>query len=86
MPNMKALALTVWDKKIYKDFLLHLFCEIPDPRTFSHQGHNLKYFGRGIPNIKAIALTIWDKNIFKLLLSVAMATRGLNGIQIFEVF
>ena len=25
MPNMKALALTVWDKTIFKNFLLYLY-------------------------------------------------------------
>ena len=25
IPNIKALALTVWDKKIFKNFLLHLY-------------------------------------------------------------
>ena len=36
MPNMKALALTVWDKKIFKNFLLYLYMksENPQQRTY----------------------------------------------------
>ena len=30
--NIKALAVTVWDKKIFKNFRLYL-CEIRDPTT-----------------------------------------------------
>ena len=49
IPNMKALALTVWDKKIFKNFLLSLYAKSENPplRTnFLLQGHNLKSFGR----------------------------------------
>ena len=27
IPNIKALALTVWDKKIFKDFLIYLYVQ-----------------------------------------------------------
>ena len=32
MPNMKALALTVWDKKIFKNFLLYLYVKFENPQ------------------------------------------------------
>ena len=36
MPNMKGLALTIWDKKIFKNFLLYLYVksENPQQRTY----------------------------------------------------
>ena len=46
---MKALALTVWDKKIFENFLLYLYVKSQNPQhrtNFPIQGHNLKYFGR----------------------------------------
>ena len=30
--NMKALALTVWDKKIFKNFLLYLYAKSENPQ------------------------------------------------------
>ena len=41
IPNIKALVLKVWDKKIFKNFLL---CEIREPTTedlLPFLGHNL---------------------------------------------
>ena len=32
MPNMKALALKVWDKKIFEDFLLYLYVKSENPQ------------------------------------------------------
>ena len=95
MPNMKALAHTVWDEKILKNFLLSLYVksETPQHRTkYPLQDHNFKCFGRAAldhatcQNMNALALMVWDKKIFKLFNSVAMTTRVLNGIQFFVVF
>ena len=33
MPNMEALALTVWDKKIFKNFLLHPYVKSENPQN-----------------------------------------------------
>ena len=32
IPNIKALALTVWDKKIFKNFLLYLYVKSGNPQ------------------------------------------------------
>ena len=32
MPNMKALALKVWDKKIFEDFLFYLYVKSENPQ------------------------------------------------------
>ena len=42
MPNMKALALTVSDKKIFKDFLLYLYVKSKNPQ------HRTNFYSRAI--------------------------------------
>ena len=42
MPNMKALALMVWDKKILKNFLLYLYVKSENPQ------HRTKFHSRAI--------------------------------------
>ena len=42
MPNMKALALTLWDKKIFKDFLLYLYVKSENPQ------HRINFYSRAI--------------------------------------
>ena len=42
MPNMKALALTVWDKTIFKNFLLYLYLKSENPQ------HKTKFYSRAI--------------------------------------
>ena len=32
MPNMKALALMAWDKKIFKNLLLYLYVKSENPQ------------------------------------------------------
>ena len=32
IPNIKALGLTVWDKKIFKNFLLYLYVKSETPQ------------------------------------------------------
>ena len=33
IPNIKALALTVWDKTIFKNFLLYLYVKSENPQN-----------------------------------------------------
>ena len=42
MPNMKALALTVWDKKIFKNFLLYFYVKSENPQ------HGTYFYSRAI--------------------------------------
>ena len=42
MPNMKALALTVWDKIIFKNFLLYLYVKSENPQ------HKTNFYSRAI--------------------------------------
>ena len=42
MPNIKALALTVWDKNIFKDFLLYLYVKSENPQ------HRTNFYSRAI--------------------------------------
>ena len=45
MPNMKALALTVWDKTIFKNVLLYLYVKFENPQ------HRTNFYSRA---------TIWS--------------------------
>ena len=40
--DIKALALTVWDKKIFKDFLLYLYVKSENPQ------HRTNFYSRAI--------------------------------------
>ena len=42
MPNMKALALMVWDKKIFKNFLLYPCVKSKNPQ------HRINFYSRAI--------------------------------------
>ena len=42
IPNMKALALTVWEKKIFKNFLLYLYVKSENPQ------HRTNFYSRAI--------------------------------------
>ena len=42
MPNMKAQALTVWDKQIFKDFLFYLYVKSENPQ------HRTNFYSRAI--------------------------------------
>ena len=42
MPNMKALAFMVWDKTIFKNFLLYLYVKSENPR------HRTNFYSRAI--------------------------------------
>ena len=42
MPNMKALAFTVWDKTIFKNFLLYLYVKSKNPI------HRTNFYSRAI--------------------------------------
>ena len=42
MPNITALALTVWDKTIFKNFLLYLYVKSENPQ------HRSNFYSRAI--------------------------------------
>ena len=42
IPNIKDLALTVWDKKIFKNFLLYLYVKSETPK------HRINFHSRAI--------------------------------------
>ena len=75
MPNVKALALTNRENKIFQNFLLYLYVksENPQHRTNFHyraiiwsilvEGHWMILHAK----MKALALTVLDKKIFKVI-------------------
>ena len=42
IPNIKALAFTVWDKKIFKNFLFYLYVKSETPQ------HRTNFYSRAI--------------------------------------
>ena len=61
MPNMKALALMVWDKTVFKYFPLYLYVKsetLTPYGQFSPKGYNLKVFGGG--SLDDATCQIWN--------------------------